>query len=602
MPEAAFQLIPLAKLHESPLNPRRHFNEKALAELADSIRAHGVLTPLLARPNSAGYEIAAGHRRFRAATAAGMADVPCIVRPMTDTQFLEIITIENLQREDVHPLEEAQGYQALMEKAGYDVAAIAAKVGKSESYVYQRLKLAELVPEAQKPFLADELSAGHAILIARLQPKDQVEAVKYCLRDRYNGEACGVRELARWIEQNVHLDLHKAPWKKDNADLVPEAGPCTNCPKRTGFTPALFPDIAKKDTCTDPACFKTKMQAHIDERIAQAHYDDGEKLLKLHNGHLNYKEEPPKGSIGRDDFRIIEKAKDRCEHAQRGVVIVGDQQGKVLTVCADKKCKQHHGRNAGSFQRDPKEIAREKREQERKQLELDSRTRILDAIVATVPAGKLSRKDLMLVATQLFGHLGFDTGKALLKWLLPDAPKDRVNDWHGKDTLFAEHIATLHAGELLRLLFTVALFCGREKPMKYGGNGGFTYDKAHDELLQAAERYSVDADAIERQVTEEHAAKKAAKEAKGKKAKTAGEVAHKLHASAKAAETKKAKRETKAAARKTKASAAGEEPVRRCRVCGCTDLDCRGCIERTGEPCHWVEQDLCSACVEGAAK
>jgi len=102
-----YQVVPLADLHESKRNPRKHFNAEALAELAASIAAKGVLTPLLVRPNAAGYEIAAGHRRYRAAKAAGVDQVPAIVREMTDTEFLEILTIENLQREDVHPLEEA---------------------------------------------------------------------------------------------------------------------------------------------------------------------------------------------------------------------------------------------------------------------------------------------------------------------------------------------------------------------------------------------------------------------------------------------------------------------------------------------------------------
>lgn len=213
------QQIALDKLHESPLNPRRAFDEKALKELAANLAQVGVLTPLLVRPNAKGYEIAAGHRRFRAAKIAKLAGVPCVVRELDDQTFLEIMTIENLQREDIHPLDEALGYQALIDKTGMEVAAIAAKVGKSESYVYQRLKLAGLIKPAQKAFIEEKITAGHAILIARLQPKEQEEALKYC-----TGSCnCGVRELAAWIDRT---------WP--TKPFGPTTRPTTSAPRRVG--------------------------------------------------------------------------------------------------------------------------------------------------------------------------------------------------------------------------------------------------------------------------------------------------------------------------------------------------------------------------------
>ena len=99
MAETTYQQIPLAKLHESRLNPRKHFAAAALEELAASIKTHGVLTPLLVRPNASGFEIAAGHRRYRAAGLASVTDVPAVVRPMTDAELLEILVVENDQRE-----------------------------------------------------------------------------------------------------------------------------------------------------------------------------------------------------------------------------------------------------------------------------------------------------------------------------------------------------------------------------------------------------------------------------------------------------------------------------------------------------------------------
>ncbi len=149
----SLQMLPLTALRESDLNPRRHFNEASLAELAENIRQVGVLTPLLVRPIQHGYEIAGGHRRYRAARRAGLAEAPCIVRDLTDSEFLEIVTLDNLHREDVHPLDEAQGYAILLAHNELEIEDLAAKVGKSVSYIYQRLKLRDLTPEAQRAFL-----------------------------------------------------------------------------------------------------------------------------------------------------------------------------------------------------------------------------------------------------------------------------------------------------------------------------------------------------------------------------------------------------------------------------------------------------------------
>jgi len=144
-----------------------------------------VQQPVLIRENGAGYELIVGERRWRASKLAGKTEIPAIVRPMSDAQALEVMILENLQRQDVHPLEEALGYKALLDHPEPDkpkptVESIAGKVGKSASYVYQRLKLAELVPRAQKDFREGYLTAAHAIDIARLQPADQRRALEFC--------------------------------------------------------------------------------------------------------------------------------------------------------------------------------------------------------------------------------------------------------------------------------------------------------------------------------------------------------------------------------------------------------------------------------------
>lgn len=143
--------------------PRKEFNEEALRELADSIAQHGVLQPLLVRPVfGGGYQIVAGERRWRASRMAGVTEVPAVVREMDDGQVMELALIENLQREDLNPLEEAQGYQSLIETYGMTQEEAAKKVGKSRPAVANALRLLNLPPEIQKMVSAGTISAGHA--------------------------------------------------------------------------------------------------------------------------------------------------------------------------------------------------------------------------------------------------------------------------------------------------------------------------------------------------------------------------------------------------------------------------------------------------------
>jgi len=173
---SSIQEVPLAKIRESKTNPRRFFDEAKLAELADNIRQHGVLQPILLRPLPNGeagtYELVAGARRYRASKLAKRESIPATVRELTDAQALELQVIENVQRVDVHPLDEAQGYGALIELQPdtYTVESIASRVGRSPAYVSGRLRLIQLITEAKQAFYEDKLTVAHAFEIARLQP------------------------------------------------------------------------------------------------------------------------------------------------------------------------------------------------------------------------------------------------------------------------------------------------------------------------------------------------------------------------------------------------------------------------------------------------
>jgi ParB family transcriptional regulator, chromosome partitioning protein len=154
--------LPVADIVPNPGQPRRQFDEAAMAELAASVKAHGVLQPILVRPHAGRHQIIAGERRWRAAQAAGLHEMPVIVRSLSDAQVAEIALIENIQRADLNAIEEARGYQKLIAEFGHTQAALADIVGKSRSHITNLLRLLDLPNNVQMLVASGALSMGHA--------------------------------------------------------------------------------------------------------------------------------------------------------------------------------------------------------------------------------------------------------------------------------------------------------------------------------------------------------------------------------------------------------------------------------------------------------
>jgi len=285
-------LIAIDQLHESPFNPRKTFGNAKLLELAADIKTQGILSPLLVRarmvnptaPNPDdmfdGYELVFGHRRLRAAVMAGQAVVPCMVRAMTDAEVKRAQISENLSREDVHPIEEAEGFDALMRDHGVTADQLAEQIGKSRSYIMQRLKLLDLGIEGRTALAAHDIDASVALLLARIpDPKRQIEALGKVKRSAPDKRPMSHAEAKALILRNYTLRLPDAVfdtaityWIK-LAGGHPEGhgkGPCQACPNRTGANPDLFADVAGADICTDPACYHAKTAAHQEARLALA--------------------------------------------------------------------------------------------------------------------------------------------------------------------------------------------------------------------------------------------------------------------------------------------------------------------------------------------
>lgn len=282
-----FASLPLHLLVSSPTNPRKTFDAAKLAELTASIQASGVHQPILVRPLPGSrmaetfdtgqpgmprptHEIVAGERRYRASIQAFVPAIPAMIRELTDNQVLEIQLVENLQRADLSELEEAEGYELLMQHTGINANALGDKIGKSRSYVYSRLKLLDLCQECKQAMRLGLIDVSRAILLARIPDGQlQIKALTYAT-EAHAGEVPSERALQVWLRQNVMLQLDRAPFQVTAANLVPLAGSCKSCPKRTGAAPDIFSDVDGADICTDPPCYNQKCEAHLAELQHQA--------------------------------------------------------------------------------------------------------------------------------------------------------------------------------------------------------------------------------------------------------------------------------------------------------------------------------------------
>lgn len=192
------ELVALTRIRPCPLQPRKDFSEESLQELAESIKSQGIVQPLIVRKRGEFYELIAGERRWRAAQLAGMAEVPVLIRDVDDPGALEMALIENLQRENLNPIEEAQGYQQLIEQFNLRQEDVAAKVGKSRAAVANALRLLKLPLDVQGYLRNGQISVGHAKAILGLEhPEEQQLAAMRVIRDNLN-----VRQtealVARW--------------------------------------------------------------------------------------------------------------------------------------------------------------------------------------------------------------------------------------------------------------------------------------------------------------------------------------------------------------------------------------------------------------------
>ncbi len=520
--EPVFRQVSVADITPNPDNPRRRLSEVGLEELAASIAEKGVLQPILVRPVASGaLQIVAGERRWRAAKVAGLEAVPARVANLTDDEALEIAVIENLQREDVHPLDEAAGFEALL-KHGHDVAGLAAKVAKSEAHVYQRLKLLSLSKKCQAAFLEDKIPASTALVLARIpSTKLQDEALKRV-------EGMNSAAAASTIRHQFMLELSAAPFKIDDEDLVPEAGSCLRCPKRTGNQQLLFADLKSRDLCTDPPCFQKKRDAGVERRLAEAR-SSGHTVLSA----AEVKTLAPHGyPTSKSGYVSLDEYDSR--------------HGKTLRQAAGKKAidalppenvvlapvKRHDG-STEIKELVPRAIARKLAPTPKKPAGDVSRSRA-DSKVAADGAARRERARIGAVAVErvVAAAQNHDADLEFLRWLvvselgsfvLPSSPLVLKACGVKKAEDLRKKLPSLGERPLVGLLTALTLAAE-------GIDGDWAYGPGYPEILTAACKvFGVDLPALERELQVEaepvaKAAKKGAKSAAKKPARKAAKV------------------------------------------------------------------------------
>ncbi|HVW10967.1 MAG TPA: ParB/RepB/Spo0J family partition protein [Bryobacteraceae bacterium] len=514
--------ISIGYLVESPRNPRQYYPDAKQRELVQSIREGGfrpwmalVVCPM---EGSDDFEVLAGNRRRRAADEAGLPAVPCFVREgLTEEQKLDILNFDNSGREDVHPLDEAAGWRDWMKTTGKGVADIAARIGQSKEYVYQRLKYASLTDDARKAFLDGEITAGHAILIARLEPPAQAKALKFALQKNYEGSRPTVRELAQSLEREVYVDMEGCPFDRGDRTLVAGAGDCESCPKRAANIPGFEFDFdpefeSAPDLCTDAVCYKHKTTNHL-FRIRTDLEAKGKTVLSVNS---SYGGKTGKGVLKRDQYEL---AKVADKYAQTALVVDGPDVGEVIHIRVKKEPSAESVAALQKREQEQREKASAEAEKER-----GIRRRILVAVLDKVTTIELSALRDVLAAR--FADL----------WGNDDCDAPELCEIFSIEAVrWQEHLAI---EEWLRSAtqLQIAKFIAATSVMEdFGG--------AAQSLMALAKRYKIDPLKIRREVEKElGTAKEVEKPAKSKAAKPAKKLPSAVHAAKKAAKKKAVKK------------------------------------------------------------
>lgn len=207
--------LPIEEIRPNPYQPRKEFDKKALEELSESIKTHGIFTPLLVRKSVSGYDLITGERRLRAAKMAGLKTVPTIQVEFTEEQMMEIAILENVQREDLNPIEEAAAYESLIQKLGYTQEKLAERVGKSREYCANIMRLLKLPEDVQSMVVNKQLTMSHVRPLLSLNDEEEI----YEAAEKIKKNKMSVREVEAYV-RDVNGGGQKKPKKKEKDPMI----------------------------------------------------------------------------------------------------------------------------------------------------------------------------------------------------------------------------------------------------------------------------------------------------------------------------------------------------------------------------------------------
>jgi ParB family chromosome partitioning protein len=317
-------LIAVADLVPRPGNRERGgLDKEKLADLSESLKKRQLNDLLVRTAGDGKYEIMAGNRRLAAAKLAGLDVLACRVLDVQDDLEASVVAaVDNLQREGLHPLDESDGIKGLValatERCAEDpVAEAAAKLGMTEYYVRQRLSLQNLVPAARAKLLSGAAPLANCLMLARYPKEAQLELMReraWALTDR------DAEDLHSMLESD-RRELGGAYFDRADLTLVPKAGACAVCPKRTGHEPMLFPEVKKGDRCLDGKCWNAKLAAHVAKTKAELAKEPGHLLLSEHFGTHEA------GVLPSDTWEQVKKSE---QGALPALVVEGPSTGAVV--------------------------------------------------------------------------------------------------------------------------------------------------------------------------------------------------------------------------------------------------------------------------------
>ena len=514
--------LPLDQLHDSPFQPRSVY--VGLEGLAESIKIDGVQQPLKVRPRSnphlaphhaaleqPEYELIFGHRRKRAAELAGLQTVPCLVVAMSDAEVRSAQMAENLQRDNMRALEEAAGYEAQIEKDGISQAELARRLGKSGSHVAGRLRLLQLTSSVRDALQEGRIGAEVALLIARVGPtvvqQKALAAIEsnHMRRDLEDGGSKSLRAVRNLLAEKFTLDLKKALFAPENADLLPAAGACTTCPKRSGNA-AEFEDIAFHDTrkdqygmhvdylpkcgpdiCTDPDCHEAKTKRHLALQ-AEALAAEGKEVV---SGAKARQAVDAHGTV-KGAYVAASEVKAELAKVRKEIIKKGELPPKLVTIQDPRtgKTVQAYRREelqsagllapATAEKKTPDYDAMRRADEAKCKIETAARRRVLQAVRAAARQRPRDRADLVLMAQHMWKRVP-DHDQALLLAELWDCASPGI---------LVDSIDEMTSDELALLMMDIALV-DDDVVIDWVGQ----IKSPPEILLGAADRYGVDAEA-----------------------------------------------------------------------------------------------------------